>query len=345
MRLGFDANVPQIAAEVMGPSIGKEVVLRDAVRHGLPLVLAFGALGLFAEPTIADQDKPPVFRAGVSRVTLNVTVRTERGRHVTNLKQSDFTVLDGGVRRDIVEFRTEVTPISLGFLADFSGSMDVAARRGVARENVRHLLAWMQPGVDRAALYVFDKQFRELQPLAPAPGDILSQFDRIDRPFGVTSLFDAIAAAGERIAKEGGTKRAVVALTDGADNASTLTPSEVSGVASSIDVPVYVIVVVSPFDRSGRTTVDDPRLMDQVLSGPLANLARWTGGDIYTAVGPAQISQAAQQIVTDLRQQYLIAFEPGDRPGWHPIEVRTRDEDLVVLARSGYFVRDGSNGM
>jgi VWFA-related protein len=170
-----------------------------------------------------------VFRTSVSRVTLNVTVRTGRGRHVTNLTKSDFTVLDDGVRREIMEFRTEASPISLGFLADFSGSMDVAARRGVARENVRHLLAWIQPGVDRAALYVFDKQFRELQPLAPAPGDILTQFDRIDRPFGVTSLFDAIAEAGRRIAEQGGSRRAVIALTDGADNASTLTPSEVSG--------------------------------------------------------------------------------------------------------------------
>jgi VWFA-related protein len=264
---------------------------------------------------------------------------------VAGLQPSDFTVLDGGVPRPIAEFRRETSPISLGFLADFSGSMDVAARRGVARENVRHLLAWMQPGVDRAALYVFDKQFRELQPLAPAPGDILSQFDRLDRPFGVTSLFDAIAEAGRRLAKDGGARRAVVALTDGADNASTLTPSEVSGLASSIDVPVYIIVVVSPLDRSGRSTVDDERLIDQAVGGPLGNLARWTGGSIYTAVGPAQISQAAQQIVTDLRQQYLITFEPGDRPGWHPIEVRTRDDDHVVLARSGYYVRDESNGM
>jgi VWFA-related protein len=137
----------------------------------------------------------------------------------------------------------------------------------------------------------------------------------------------------------------VIALTDGADNASVLTASQVSGIASTIDVPVYVVIVVSPFDRSGRTTIDDARMIDKTLQGPLGDLARWTGGDIYTAVGPAQISQAAQQIVTDLRQQYLIAFEPGNRPGWHALQVRTRDADHVVLARSGYFVRDRSNGL
>jgi hypothetical protein len=52
-----------------------------------------------------------------------------------------------------------------------------------------------------------------------------------------------------------------------------------------------------------------------------------------------QSKQAAQSIVDELRQQYLIAFEPGARPGWHPIELRTRNKDLVVRARSGYVVQ------
>jgi hypothetical protein len=124
----------------------------------------------------------------------------------------------------------------------------------------------------------------------------------------------------------------------GADNASKLTASEVSGIASSIDVPVYIVVIVSPLDRDGKTTIDDPRLVESPLEGPLDNLARWTGGEIYVGVGPTQSLNAARQIVSELRQHYLIAFEPDGRPGWHPIELRTRDEDHVVRARSGYVV-------
>src|SRR5262245_25909095 len=184
-----------------------------------------------------------------------------------------------------------------------------------------------------------------MQPLAPAPGDILAQLERVARPFGVTSLFDAIAQTSREVARSGSARRAVVALTDGADNSSTLSPAEVSSLASSIDVPVYIIVVVSPLDRSGRTTVDDPRLVDGVTEGPLADLARWTGGDLYVGVGPMQSSQAAHQIVSELRQQYLIAFEPGSRLGWHPIEVRTKDRDLVVRARSGYMVQGQRQGL
>lgn len=292
-----------------------------------------------APAALVQQPERPTFRAGVDRVTITATVRTREGRHVSNLDVTDFELIDSGAPRKILEFRTEPSPVSLAFLVDFSGSMDVAARRAAARDNVYHLLAWLKPGEDEAGLYVFDKELRELQPQAPAPGDILAQLDALSRPFGATSLFDAIAETGRTLASRGGARRAVIALTDGADNASRMTPEQVSGIASSIDVPVYVIVVVSPLDRSGRRTVIDDKLA-AVTEGPLGNLARWTGGEIYAGVTPADASNAARQIVTDLRQQYLIAFEPGARPGWHPIELRTRERDLVVRARSGYLVRE-----
>jgi hypothetical protein len=42
-------------------------------------------------------------------------------------------------------------------------------------------------------------------------------------------------------------------------------------------------------------------------------------------------------LFTELRHQYLISFEPGAQPGWHPLEIRTRKKGLVVHARGGYM--------
>jgi Ca-activated chloride channel homolog len=302
----------------------------------LPVILAVLAS---ATTLVASQDPRPTFRSSVGRVTLSVTVRTARGRPVTNLKASDFVLTDAGQAKPIADFRTDPTPVSIGFLVDFSGSMGVAARRTAARENVQHLLAWLKPGIDRAGLFVFDRELRAVQPFAPVPGDILAHLDNVRRPFGVTSLFDAIAETGRSLAEQSGPRRALVAITDGADNSSRLSAPEVSGLASSIDVPVYVIVAVSSLDHDGEHPLDEMALA-KLTEGPLGNLARWTGGEIYASVGPAQTSRNAQQMVTELRQQYLIAFEPDQRPGWHPIELRTTRENLVVRTRSGYIVTD-----
>ena len=306
-------------------------------------VLAMWGSNAAATAGVAQEGRQgrPTFRASTDLVTVAATVRTRRGRPVVNLKPSDFQLLDSGKPRTITDFKSEPAPVSVALLVDFSGSMEVGERRGAARDAAAHIVNFLKPDIDQAGLYVFDQKLHEVQAIAPAPGGVLAQLESMARPFGATSLFDAIAETGRVLAGTGGQRRAVIALTDGADNASRLTASEVSGIASSIDVPVYIVVIVSPLDRDGKTTIDDPRLMDAPLEGPLADLARWTGGQIFVGAGPSQSLDAARQIVSELRQHYLIAFEPDGRPGWHPIELRTRDEDHVVRARSGYIVQDG----
>jgi len=129
-------------------------------------------------------------------------------------------------------------------------------------------------------------------------------------------------------------------LTDGADTASRMTPSEVSAIASEIDVPVYIVGIVPSIDNPSQETAVDPAR--SALGGTLADLAAWTGGHTFVASTPAQRSMAARQIVDELRHQYLIAFESSGRPGWHPLVVRARNKDLIVRARSGYVAGQSS---
>jgi Ca-activated chloride channel family protein len=310
--------------------------MRVALVAALVMVIWFPAVGTGQEPPTPQETPRPTFRSSVQRVLIAASVRTRRGRPVTGLEAKDFTLRDSGVVKRILEFHSDPAPISVGLLVDFSGSMGVAARRAAAYETAQFLMSELKTGADRAGLYVFDKYLREAHPLAPAPGDVLARLRDVQSPFGVTSLFDAIAETGNIVARDGGPRRAVVALTDGSDNASRMTPEAVSALASVIDVPVYVILVVSPYHVGSDVEEED---LDELLTGPLGNLARWTGGEIYTGLGAAEASRVARQVVMDLRQQYLIAFEPEPHPGWHPIELRTRDTSLVVRTRGGFMVR------
>jgi hypothetical protein len=49
------------------------------------------------------------------------------------------------------------------------------------------------------------------------------------------------------------------------------------------------------------------------------------------------IAVGVADMFDELRHQYLISFEPGEKEGWHPLEIRARKNDLIVRARSGYF--------
>jgi hypothetical protein len=119
-------------------------------------------------------------------------------------------------------------------------------------------------------------------------------------------------------------------------------PADVSALASAIDVPIYIFGIVASIDNpSADTRVSTTERSP--LSGPLADLAAWTGGHVFVASTPAQRSVAARQIVDELRHQYLMAFESSGQPGWHPLVVRARAKDLVVRARSGYVAQSHPN--
>jgi VWFA-related protein len=156
------------------------------------------------------------------------------------------------------------------------------------------------------------------------------------KPWGQTSLFDAVAQTARTVAERTNRHRAVLVISDGVDTNSRLTGPQVSAIASAIDVPVYLLTVANPADHpSGDFSVlqTDQRKTE---TATLADLARWTGGDMRIVSLPTHTTEAVADLLAELRHQYLITFEPGERAGWHPLEIRTRKKNLIVHARSGY---------
>ena len=314
---------------------GKELGYERGMRRILQaLALTLIPLSGWAQEAAETQ---ATFRSGVDLVTVSATVRDGKGRLVKDLTQKDFEVIDRGERRAISEFRSERAPLSLAILFDVSGSMDTADRSIAAKFAAHHLLNQLQEGRDEAGLFAFDSRLREVAPFSVDTRALKGALGEVD-PFGATSLHDAISAAAERVASRPFPRRAVVVLTDGIDTASKLSPADVSAKAAAIDVPVYIIATVLPIDDPGheRATPGSKRVAPASI-GTIEDLARWTGGALYYSSTPGTAYQAARAVVDELRHLYLIAFEPGAEPGWHPIEIRTaKDKDFVVRTRGGY---------
>jgi len=274
------------------------------------------------------------FKSRVEVVTLSTVVRDRDGRLVPNLTAKDFEVLDNGAPSRIVGFRAEPAPLSIALVFDISGSMDASIKLPRAQDAAHQMLSWLDPSMDEAGLFTFDTELRQLRSFGRPSTDLKDLIATL-RPFGATSLRDAIASVAQRVTERGRPRRAVVVLTDGIDTSSRMTAAEVSGVASAIDVPVYILATVSQVDHHGEKFAVDG--VADAIHGELSDLARWTGGAFFMASVPSHVSLAVRQIVDELRQQYLLAVEPGDTSGWHPLEVRTRDKRLTVRTRSGYF--------
>jgi VWFA-related protein len=303
------------------------------------------AASMSLSPSLRAQEPPrAVFRSAVEVVTVSAAVRNSRGRVIKDLTKADFELYDSGGRADIKDVYFGDSPISLAILLDISGSMAVGGNIDRAREAIGMVSANLRDKQDEAALFTFDSKLQEVV-------GFTSDLDRVrvrsleGKPWGITSLFDAIEETARLVGERANKHRALLVVTDGVDTGSKLTPAQVSGVASSIDVPVYLLAVVNPADHPDGDFHARPTDAKTSQQGELADLARWTGGDLRYASVPSHLVEAVRDILTELRFQYLITFEPGARLGWHPIEIRTRKRDLTVHARGGYMsgpLRSGS---
>ncbi len=281
------------------------------------------ASGAIVEPSA--QERPPeqpVFRSSVEMVSMAAVVRDKDGRIVPWLSREDFVVLDAGRRRSIVDLRSDISaPASVALLIDSSGSMSVGRTLEAARVVATDLLNVLDPVRDEVALFTFDRRLIEVQDFTRDFDPIRIRLEDVEA-FGTTSLYDAIAGTARRISRFAKHRRAIIVLTDGADTSSQMTPAEVSALASSIDVPVYVLAL------------EGAELSDRA---PLADLARWTGGDFLPAEDRTQAVVSVRQIAQELRHQYVLAFEPSGSTGWSRVEIRTRRPGLTVRSRSWYL--------
>jgi VWFA-related protein len=304
------------------------------IRGILVLVTMLVALSQLHRPVLMTaQEGQPVFRSGVSLVPINALVRDSRNRIVRNLRRDDFQVFEGGRVRTIVDFgMNENAAIAVAFLFDTSGSMGVAANLNRGRDFVEEFIGAISPQTDHAALFTFNKGLRQDVPFTTDPDNIFDALNDV-RPWGLTSLYDAIAETAKQVADQAALRRAVVVVTDGVDTSSALTPAEVSAVASSIDVPVFVAAMVSPLDHPGG----DSSVVPQQREGGLEALARWTGGELFYVSSSENLIPATRELLAAMRHQYFLAIESSEKPGWYQLEVRTKRQGLRVRARSGYF--------
>jgi len=297
----------------------------------LVLALLVTSIGL----QVATETPAPVFRSSVDLVRLAAVVRDQKGRFVRDLTRDEFEVFDRGRMRGIKDFRQDVAGLSVALLFDVSGSME--GQLVHARDAAQNFLRLLDPSRDEVAVFQFDTRLEETVPFTTGLKQLPPSMSKV-KPFGATSLFDAVARTAERINVREGRRHAVILLTDGLDNASKLTAAQVSGIASAIDVPVYVIGIVSGLDDPTSDTAT-PAAQRSPLAGELANLASWTGGSAWVASAAPQRDYVVREIVEELRHQYVIAIESGVEPGWHPLIVKMKQKNLTAHARSGYINR------
>jgi VWFA-related protein len=262
-------------------------------------------------------------------VLVPVTVADPLNRFVSGLEEGDFRILEDGVEQKIVSFGGEDAPLSIGIVFDTSGSMGDKIR--ISRSAVAEFFKLSDPG-DEGFLVEFSDRPELAVPFTHNPGEIQARL-LSTRSKGSTALLDGVAVALNAMRKAKNPRKALIVLTDGGDNHSRYTASEVRNRVREADVQIYAVGIYG-----GASTPEE-------LAGPdlLRNLSEPTGGRHFFA-SLRDLPDIAEKIGIELRNEYLIGYRPSNagRDGkYRKITVRVIPPPglpkLRAYWRQGYF--------
>ncbi|HTU41415.1 MAG TPA: VWA domain-containing protein [Candidatus Aquilonibacter sp.] len=274
----------------------------------------------------------PRIRIGINEVNVVFTVTDKHGKHVTDLKQNDFRIVDDDKPpAEIRSFHAEANlPLQVGLLIDASNS--VRDRFKFEQQSaIEFLNQIIRRGYDQAMVVGFDVTPEVTQDFTDDT-EKLAHGVRELRPGGGTAMYDALYfACRDKLLKKpqnGPTRRAIILLSDGDDNQSHVTREEAIEMAQRAETIVYTISTnVSGTKGPG----------DKVLE----RIADATGGRAFFPFQIRDVSNAFGEIQDELRSQYAVSYKPADFKAdghYRTIEIVALDrKNFRVRARRGYF--------
>lgn len=287
-------------------------------------------------------------RLGTDLVNVLFTAVDRNNRVISDIHQDEITVLEDGRPQQIFAFKRETTlPINIAILMDLSGSQEYTfpQEKIAAGEFLRSII---RPGKDSAAILTFQDDVELVQGLSSRTETLNRAFDEIQfsRRFApsssrhqATALYDAIYITADEVlahdeirrssADDQVTRRAIILLTDGVDNASSRKLDEAIDRAWRSGVVIYSIGIGDRFRFEG------------VRESVLRRLGEETGGRAYFPRGADDLMNDFRQIETEMRSQYLVAYSPSNSTHdgrFRRVEVRANARpEARLIHRRGYY--------
>jgi Ca-activated chloride channel homolog len=293
--------------------------------------LALIAVGPTGAQTAAE-NSAPIFRSDVRLVRILATVKDQTGALVGSLEKEDFAVSDNGVAQQISVFERQTDqPLSVAVLIDNSGSTakDLKFETDSVTRFLRVLLNDGNPQ-DAVSLYSFNWEIVKQNGFTRSIPAVERSLKALRGEAG-TSLYDAILLASRDIEARPG-RKVLVIVTDGGDTTSRSDFQRATEAAQLADAVIYPVLIVPITNEAGRNVGGE---------NALTTFAERTGGRVFAAALGAALDQTFDEIIHDLRTQYLLGFYPKGVPltkeRFHLLQISLSNPRLQVKARNGYY--------
>jgi VWFA-related protein len=296
----------------------------------------------------AQEELPAAIQVDVDVVNVLASVRDKKGGLIATLTKDDFLVYEDGKQQEIKYFARDTDlSLTIGLLVDVSRSQEnlIEVEKRAAYEFFSRVLRKK----DMAFLISFGSDSELLQDFTGSPGLLKAALEKlrvnaavgglhpgpvptVNDPRG-TVLYEAVyLAATDRLAPEVG-RKVIVLITDGVDMGSRVKLEKAIEAAQKADAVIYSIYYVDPgaYYGGGFYSLSD---------SALKKMSEQTGGRVYKVSRKNTLPDIFEQLQQEMRSQYAIGYTPTNpvKDGsFRELEIKTRDKNLKVQARKGYY--------
>jgi Ca-activated chloride channel homolog len=281
--------------------------------------------------SLPGQDKKapdtPVFRAGVETVYLKVSVTDPLNRYVTGLEKEHFHIFEDKIEQSVIHFSQMSAPISVGLVFDVSNSMSDNNNIAKAKNAFKRFMEFGNKE-DEYFLVTFNQNTKLVQPFTNDSGDLKSDVALL-KSGGSTALYDAVYMGIDHVKRGKNEKKALILITDGEDNSSRYSYSEVCEFAKESDVQIYGI------GEEGKLGYG---------RGAIQNIVSITGGRAFFPQSFSELDYYVDLIHSELRNQYILGYNPANKihdGKYRKIKVKLSPPEgmpkLMIRARDGYY--------
>lgn len=279
-------------------------------------------------------DRPADIRVDTTLVLIPVAVTDPMSRFVTGLERENFKVYEDKMEQEISQFSSEDAPLSIGIVFDTSGSMGAKLMR--SRQAVAQFMKTANPQ-DEFFLIEFNDRPEMVQGFTKETEEIQNRLT-FTQAKGRTALLDSVYLAMSQMKKAHNPRKAILIISDGGDNSSRYTETEVKNAVREADVQIYAIGIFEPISGRGRTIEE--------LNGPslLTEIAEQTGGRHFAVDNLAELPDVAAKIGIELRNEYVLGYSPKNltRDGkYRRVQVKLVKTaglpPLKAMFRTGYY--------
>jgi len=228
----------------------------------------------------------------VDVVQLHISAVDKSNHFVTGLAQNDFKIQEDGKPQEVTGFEiAEKLPLTIGLVVDGSGSMEKAMP--FVHEASAELFRGLIREKDKGFVIEFREQPRLIQSLTGDSAE-LQRAAREPSARGATALFDSVVLGLYQFRALQG-RKALIVVTDGADNHSHVDYETLLRYARTAGAPIYFIAV-------------NISVLDFGIRGQVNEIARESGGEVFHTSSPDKVREIVKRIEEELRSQYILAF-------------------------------------